>query len=539
LTRAGDDQPAWLYDLLGCPSCGQAPLKLLDGQLECSHCGAHHPVRDGVASLIRPELQGTYHAQQETWRRLEQARGRYNLSLEDVLRLPEETEVRAQLEWLRSLLRTRGRCRVLELGAGRGWASRILAGDGHHVVASDVLDDANIGLGCAVRQRGHTGLSFGCTLAAAESLPFHPGTFDCVFSFATLRHIMDLERVLQEVSRVLTPGGLFVAFQEPFRGIHTTQMQRLQGCSSYQLARWWQVGVLSSKTAAEVVHMRANLGSTYYEICRRVPFCLGCGKAAGLCTAVVPTSVLLDWPPDWNQPFSIKRQSLPEWLNPFAAAHGLDGEQLRAWIDRAERALGVDLLPELLAYWTAVGNTDGVLLARKGGDDLGPFPESRILGPERQRRLDRLLLGCAPQGFVPTYGFYPDNWMQPYSGFLIPGIDSVEITLVSPPPHFRNAPAKVELRLENERMPLLVFVIRHSKTVTLKVTIPKTAARRPSLLVRLTANLGFMPSDYSPGPGCDTRLLALRFHSVKAGQVSQDQVFADLKQLTEEKSSGS
>src|SRR5262245_34859502 len=178
-------------------------------------------------------------AQQESWRLVERFRGRYNLSPEDVLRLPDDPGVRAQLDWLRAVLRARGMCKVLEIGSGCGWAARALAEDGHQVVATDILDDLQVGLGRAVRQQDQTGSKFLCVLTGAERLPFRAESFDCVFCFATLRHIVDLERVFQEVSRVLHPGGLFVALQEPFRGGLTTQAQRFQDCFTYLLARWW------------------------------------------------------------------------------------------------------------------------------------------------------------------------------------------------------------------------------------------------------------------------------------------------------------
>ena len=109
-------------------------------------------------------------------------------------------------------------------------------------VASDLLDDAHIGLGCAVQLRSQTGQPFACVRNSPTVLPFRAGVFDCVVGFATLRQIADPERLFQEVSRVLRPGGLFLALQEPFRGVLTTQTQRLLDATSYKLARWWMLG---------------------------------------------------------------------------------------------------------------------------------------------------------------------------------------------------------------------------------------------------------------------------------------------------------
>lgn len=46
--------------------------------------------------------------------------------------------------------------------------------------------------------------------ADAESLPFRSGAFDVVTSFETLEHLSGPERFLDEVRRVLAPGGLLL-----------------------------------------------------------------------------------------------------------------------------------------------------------------------------------------------------------------------------------------------------------------------------------------------------------------------------------------
>ena len=45
-------------------------------------------------------------------------------------------------------------------------------------------------------------------------------------------------------------------------------------------------------------------------------------------------------------------------------------------------------------------------------------------------------------------------------------------------------------------------------TVTIRLPLP--AVKQPSLLVRLTTNFAFIPSDYNPEQCTDTRLLSLQ-----------------------------
>jgi SAM-dependent methyltransferase len=48
--------------------------------------------------------------------------------------------------------------------------------------------------------------------ADATAMPFPDGSFDSVVSCLMLHHIIDWERAVAEVARVLRPGGLFVGY---------------------------------------------------------------------------------------------------------------------------------------------------------------------------------------------------------------------------------------------------------------------------------------------------------------------------------------
>ena len=48
--------------------------------------------------------------------------------------------------------------------------------------------------------------------ADAVNLPFDDATFDAVVSFIMLHHVIDWERALAEIARVLRPGGVFAGY---------------------------------------------------------------------------------------------------------------------------------------------------------------------------------------------------------------------------------------------------------------------------------------------------------------------------------------
>jgi SAM-dependent methyltransferase len=90
---------------------------------------------------------------------------------------------------------------VLEIGAGTGGLTRLLAGRHAHVRA--VEPDARMR---AVLSEGVAGVEV--VAGSAEQIPAGDASFDAVIG-ASMWHWVDEERALPEVARVLRPGGSF------------------------------------------------------------------------------------------------------------------------------------------------------------------------------------------------------------------------------------------------------------------------------------------------------------------------------------------
>lgn len=90
--------------------------------------------------------------------------------------------------------------RILEIGCGRCQLMLKLTEDGHDMVAIDaereVVDAAPAG--------------FDVRLAEGSNLPFSDNSFDIVMSFDVIEHIPDTDAHLNEVRRVLKPGGHYL-----------------------------------------------------------------------------------------------------------------------------------------------------------------------------------------------------------------------------------------------------------------------------------------------------------------------------------------
>ena len=98
--------------------------------------------------------------------------------------------------------------RVLDVGCGSGWATRLMAEKAPRgrVVGIDIADEM-------IKLARETSSSFSNAefqIASAEKLPFRDGEFTHAFSMESLYYYADMLAALREIKRVLEPGGLFV-----------------------------------------------------------------------------------------------------------------------------------------------------------------------------------------------------------------------------------------------------------------------------------------------------------------------------------------
>ncbi|MEA2186993.1 MAG: hypothetical protein QOK16_2004 [Solirubrobacteraceae bacterium] len=100
---------------------------------------------------------------------------------------------------------TRGR-RVLDLGSGEGFGSAILAVESESVRGIDI-DERSI---------AHSQLNYGAPNlqfsvgSALELGAFDDDAFDVVVSFEVLEHLVEQERMLEQIDRVLAPDGMLI-----------------------------------------------------------------------------------------------------------------------------------------------------------------------------------------------------------------------------------------------------------------------------------------------------------------------------------------
>ena len=102
--------------------------------------------------------------------------------------------------------------RLLDLGCG----SALLAerADANFIVGADVDKETLI-----INNRRDFGRIIHFVVADATTLPFRDGSFDAVSSSEVIEHVRNPERMIEDVSRVLAPGGRAVITTPSYRSL--------------------------------------------------------------------------------------------------------------------------------------------------------------------------------------------------------------------------------------------------------------------------------------------------------------------------------
>lgn len=250
----GDDRrpvaSVWAATLekIRCPACGgrdhtvrlsgERPPGLDSGEAVCLTCGATAPIIDGMLdfrSTLGPDLE----QERCQWEVFAASEGWLEPPEEYLVTLPNPSVPvpRDTLNWhihawnferMLEAVDVAGK-RVLDVGAGRCWSTRLLAQRDARCTATDIMEHPTIGLGAAEALFRHYGIWFERILCDMVRMPFADEAFDVVWISGSLHHTTDLERTIRELARVLVPGGRLVLVNEACGGLRAREVCRPTG----------------------------------------------------------------------------------------------------------------------------------------------------------------------------------------------------------------------------------------------------------------------------------------------------------------------
>lgn len=138
---------------------------------------------------------------------------------------------------------------VVEVGSGPAHDSLVLATRGAKVTGVD-FSQAGLDIGREIYES--QGLSLTTQLGDARQLPFEDDTFDLSFNGGVLEHFEDdeLERVIDEMARVVRPGGTVLAFCPNRYNVFYQHHLRKINRHSYEFERAFTAAELRSRFEA-------------------------------------------------------------------------------------------------------------------------------------------------------------------------------------------------------------------------------------------------------------------------------------------------
>lgn len=189
-----------------------------EGSLTCSRCGAVYLIEKGIVNALDPKDESLAR-EIKGWHQLAGPLGEGLVPTMTALPYyphPPWPHLAPDFFQIFEHVDFQDR-RVVDIGAGRAWSSRHIAGLGRarEVVAVDVLTRRFLGLETAdvffAEDRRH----FERICGDIHRVPLQDGWADVVFSAAAIHHSPDPTRLFAEVWRLLKPGGRFVFIAEP------------------------------------------------------------------------------------------------------------------------------------------------------------------------------------------------------------------------------------------------------------------------------------------------------------------------------------
>ena len=241
-----------LLELICCPACYQTltvesyqvqDTEIWEGLLTCSHCHQQYPIHKGMPYLYVDDDAWQPKAREgEGWVTIHKNRGNYEPSEKEVdMKIPYFPQppwitVARAFDIALEKLNLTGDEVILDVGAGRGWASKHFAMRNCRAVALDVRTDDNVGLGRAKALMDNAGVYFDRIIGDGENLPFFNESFDIVFCAAALHHASDLPLFIKNISKVLKPGGRLCAVNEPCVNVMTNAEKLLARNAAEELA---------------------------------------------------------------------------------------------------------------------------------------------------------------------------------------------------------------------------------------------------------------------------------------------------------------
>jgi 2-polyprenyl-3-methyl-5-hydroxy-6-metoxy-1,4-benzoquinol methylase len=182
---------------------------------------------------------------------------------------------------------------VLDWGCGFGQVSQLLREEGLDVTPMDYAEDVTPGMYPLER---YPGLEAYLT-PEPVALPFDEGSFDAVLSCGVLEHVPDPDGSVEEIHRVLRPGGRFYVYNLPNRWSYLEKVGKAAGLHYHGVDPYDK---LYSRTTATALLTRHGFDVVEFRRANLLPLSLSGPVATRAAGAIWHTSRALQRVPGLN-----------------------------------------------------------------------------------------------------------------------------------------------------------------------------------------------------------------------------------------------
>lgn len=181
------------------------------------------------------------------------------------------------LEALENIVSTTAPERALDIGAGGGHVSYLMARHAAEVTALDLSTEMLAAVAATAREKGLVNIE--TVEGPAERLPFADGWFDFLASRYSAHHWRDLAGGLREARRVLKPAcsAVFIDVYAPARPLFDTHLQAVEllrdpsHVRNYRIAEWTVALATSGFTVARLQTWRLRMDFAAWVARMRTP----------------------------------------------------------------------------------------------------------------------------------------------------------------------------------------------------------------------------------------------------------------------------
>lgn len=188
------------YQEFCCPECREANLQITPEEVICGNCHTIFPIWSGVPLFLpKGELSSVIEGKNH---RLSEIQAVYDRAYQHGNLMGTELDLEYDEQTKKILLGFAGELtkrRVLDVGTGVGnlWNYMPAGVDGY------AIDPSKVGVAHALKT--HPDLTVSASVG--EQLPYRDNFFDVVVAADSIEHTFSPEKTLQEIHRVMKPGG--------------------------------------------------------------------------------------------------------------------------------------------------------------------------------------------------------------------------------------------------------------------------------------------------------------------------------------------